>query len=134
MIRSLLAVLVLSVSFVIWPPGVAQAGHDLPETERRIVSFGAACFDLDALTALVEASHKSDEQFRDVWGAVITSKLCFRRRSNGAFERVITFMEWGDQDQVVIVELHDRNGTVAYTWFTKDFWDQQGIKPPGRGA
>ena len=134
MIRSLLAALVLSVSFFIWPPGVAQAGHDLPETERQILAFRIACVDLDVLTALVEATHKGDEQFRDVWSAIIAGQLCFNWRSSGAFERVVTLMEWGDTGPVVIIEIHDQYGRVAYTWFTKKFWDRRGMKPSGQGA
>ena len=113
---------------------VQPAGHTLPGSELQIISFKMACYDLDILTAIVEASHKGKERFQAAWRAMVANSQCFQGRYTGAFIRVAAVMEWAKTGPVVLIELHDREGRVAYTWFPKEFWDRQGVMPVGLGV
>ncbi len=115
--------------------GVQTVGHDLPAIEQQRLSFRIACFDLDALTSMVEATHASDERFWEVTQTMIAAKMCFRGGPYvGVFAGIVGVMPWAETGDVVLVEVHDQTGKAAYTWFTQKYWDQQNIDPPGAGV
>ena len=112
-----------------------QVGHDLPSTEQQLISFRFGCFDLDAVTSMIEATHVSEARFQSVTQTLLTAKRCFTGRTyTGAFVGVVAVMAWAGIDDVVVVETRDQNGTIGYTWFTKEYWDKQKIRPMGQGT
>ena len=120
MIRSLLVSLAV-VFTLIGGSAPAQAGH--LEINPRVMTFRAACYDLDAMVAVVEATQKSQQHFDDTWTAATKAEVCFTgQRRQGVFERVVEQMEWGSNGPVVIVEIHYRNGWVMFTWYTLKTW------------
>ena len=122
MIRSILAALVLSVSFFIWPPGVVQAGHD--RAEPQVLSFKAACRSVDVLFGYVDA--QSDlKKAGAYWQEAVVRNACFiGPLTYGFFERVVTRLRWESEDtDVVIVEVHSRLGQAAFTWYSAGPWD-----------
>lgn len=131
MIRSLLAELVLFVSFFIWPPGMALAGHDQPQSDRQTVSFNIGCHSSEAIYAIIKASHGIDQEFGNTLFNFLKTRWCFRGNYHGLFERVVAVKPWGNGDPMVVFELHDLGGTAVYTWRPKKFWDQQGMKSVG---
>jgi hypothetical protein len=123
MIRSLLAILAVFFAFSSGFDQVApaQAGH--LEVNSRILTFKAACFDLDVLIVVIEATQKSKQYSDNTWRAAQSAGLCFTGRTfRGVLERVVETMDWGDDGPVVVVEVHGENGQSAFTWYTEKFW------------
>jgi hypothetical protein len=104
-----------------------QAGH--VQANPVILTFRAACYDLDALIAVVEATQKSDQEFGDAWTAALKAKACFNGPFvRGAFERVADHMYWGGEGPIILIEVYDRDGQKVFTWYTEKFWRTQ-IQP-----
>ena len=123
MIRSLLAALVLSVSFfLIWPPGAAQASHDT--ATARVARLHLVCRNPDAVAMMFTAA----EDRKEYWAEQVVMGQCFHPgghvpvRIHGVVGEGVWLGD-GLDDQMVILEVYDGQGEGGYTWAVKADWE-----------
>ena len=96
------------------------------ECEREMEVVGEAKDGVEALTKVIKSTHQEPKVFAKTLKALIMSEQCFQgKQFGGIFEREIATLPWAKNNTVVLVEVHHPdNGTVAFTWATKEFWDK----------